>query len=136
VKEVLGTVHISDVLAVVPERKENVCDTFSLRNRQRKIRHVFCGVSVKVASLRLSTFKQKGVSCVSCGLKGKYFKVERNNKNENYHLNLYGIDKEGNEVAMTKDHIVPKSKGGKDMLSNTQTMCAICNTKKGDTLWV
>jgi 5-methylcytosine-specific restriction endonuclease McrA len=37
---------------------------------------------------------------------------------------------------MTKDHIVPKSKGGKDMLSNTQTMCVICNTKKGDTLWV
>jgi 5-methylcytosine-specific restriction endonuclease McrA len=36
----------------------------------------------------------------------------------------------------TKDHIVPKSKGGKDMLSNTQTICVICNTKKGDTLWV
>ena len=33
---------------------------------------------------------------------------------------------------MTKDHIIPKSKGGKDILDNFQTMCFECNTKKGN----
>jgi 5-methylcytosine-specific restriction endonuclease McrA len=32
---------------------------------------------------------------------------------------------------MTKDHIFPKSKGGKDVIENMQTMCTICNKNKG-----
>lgn len=33
---------------------------------------------------------------------------------------------------MTKDHIMPKSKGGADSLSNYQTMCLPCNEAKAD----
>ena len=33
---------------------------------------------------------------------------------------------------MTKDHILPKSRGGKNHISNMQTMCCRCNSKKGD----
>ena len=33
---------------------------------------------------------------------------------------------------MTKDHIIPKSKGGKNELSNYQTMCTYCNNEKAD----
>lgn len=35
---------------------------------------------------------------------------------------------------MTKDHIIPKSKGGIDDLSNYQTMCERCNKEKGNEL--
>jgi 5-methylcytosine-specific restriction endonuclease McrA len=35
---------------------------------------------------------------------------------------------------ITKDHIIPRSKGGKDILDNYQPMCIICNSKKADKL--
>jgi 5-methylcytosine-specific restriction protein A len=37
----------------------------------------------------------------------------------------------GSRQNLTVDHIVPKSKGGSDRLSNYQTLCAKCNTSKG-----
>jgi 5-methylcytosine-specific restriction endonuclease McrA len=33
---------------------------------------------------------------------------------------------------MTIDHILPRSKGGKDTLENLQPMCSSCNAKKAD----
>ena len=33
---------------------------------------------------------------------------------------------------MTKDHIVPRSKGGGNGLHNMQTMCIVCNQEKGN----
>lgn len=84
---------------------------------------------VKTCSLRLKVFKQN-LSCVSCGITGSVFKLQ-NQDNENPHLNLYS-NKDGKWILMTKDHIRPKSKGGKDRLSNLCTMCYICNEKKGN----
>ena len=34
-------------------------------------------------------------------------------------------------VTLHVDHIVPWSKGGETMLSNLQTLCAMCNIGKG-----
>ncbi len=85
---------------------------------------------IYLLSDRYLTFFTKGYECPCCGLSATCFALERSGKAKRYHLNLYGSF-EGKEILFTKDHIIPKSKGGKDELSNYQTMCLKCNNKKG-----
>lgn len=74
----------------------------------------------------------RSLVCVKCGLVGTYFAKEKNpNVGTKYHLNLYAV-KDGVEIQFTKDHILPKSKGGENKLSNYQTMCEPCNKTKGN----
>jgi 5-methylcytosine-specific restriction endonuclease McrA len=82
---------------------------------------------------RLILFRDKGITCVSCGIVGVFFAKEKDRKdhNERYHFNLYAYNSNGNIVLMTKDHIRPKSRGGKDCQENYQPMCAKCNREKG-----
>lgn len=89
------------------------------------------GDIVKLASLRYHTF-QKNLKCVTCGLEGVYFLKEKDHKNHPFHLNLYGVTFKGERVLMTKDHILPASRGGRTILENLQTMCSFCNSSKGD----
>ena len=97
------------------------------------------GVHVYMNSLRYHLFKHKGTRCVSCGIIGQYFRLEKSRyddyKEDRFHFNLYAIDEQCNEVLMTKDHIVPKSKGGKNHLTNLQPMCTRCNHKKDSQIW-
>jgi 5-methylcytosine-specific restriction endonuclease McrA len=92
------------------------------------------GDMIKGNSQRYQVFFHKGITCVKCGLRGRYFAKEKYTNSKRYHLNLYAIDETGKEVLMTKDHIVPKSKGGKDTLENYQCMCSRCNQEKKDNL--
>lgn len=87
------------------------------------------------AGYRLRTFKEKGVSCVTCGIEGTHFAKERHaaHETDKYHLNLYAF-KDNREVLMTVDHIVPKSLGGKNYVSNLRPMCEPCNVKRGNTV--
>lgn len=100
--------------------------------------HVFCGHNVGLSSVRIRNFHANGITCKHCGLVGVYFAVERSNhkwKSErDWHLNLYALNEQWHEILMTRDHIMPKSKGGKDHLSNCQTLCTYCNCKKSDKL--
>jgi hypothetical protein len=92
-------------------------------------------IVVPMGSHRYQLYAKKGVVCVSCGLKGKFFALERGHKDNPIrpHFNLYAIDpKTGKEVMITKDHIKPRSKGGKNRLENYQPMCFRCNQRKGD----
>ena len=50
-------------------------------------KHELDNVSFNLCSLRLNTFKFKGLDCVCCGRKGTHFRIQRTkNSNENYHI--------------------------------------------------
>lgn len=116
-----------------PEEVFNVfVDEFLFSKTKRKL--YFDGDFIKANSQRIQTFKKKGCTCVNCGLHGTYFVKEKVECDGSFHLNLYGINKDGKEVLFTKDHIIPKSKGGIDNISNYQTMCLPCNVRKGNTI--
>mgnify|MGYP003635682458 CR=1 FL=1 len=112
---------VEEVLAKVP---------FKATRKDKAIAE-FDGDTIKMNSFRYSLFLHKGCTCVTCGLEGTYFYKERQEASVGYHFNLYGLDKDGNEELMTKDHIHPKSKGGRDHLDNFQPMCQKCNIEKG-----
>ena len=89
------------------------------------------GYLVHKDSWRYRTFYQKGLKCSCCNRVGTYFKLNTDSKSlERAHFNLFAED----GTLMTKDHIVPKSKGGPDCIDNFQTMCKECNEKKKDTM--
>lgn len=92
------------------------------------------GQKFRPASERLVLFKTKGTQCVKCGLNGSEFILETHNQNIRPHLNLYGYNTRGKKILFTKDHIIPKSKGGRNRLDNYNPMCQPCNNKKADTL--
>lgn len=109
----------------------------------KKAKASFGEHKVNVTSLRLRTFALARVKyglhgdrpfgCVKCGLKAAFFAVETQvfDKNaQSPHLNLYGVNEEGEEVLMTHDHRIARSLGGKDDLTNTQLMCSPCNAAK------
>lgn len=110
-------------------KRKDTSYTILVRDRIQIDDNVF----VKMDSQRYRLFFTKGTRCADCGIEGQYFWLEQseNQPGSAYHFNLYGIDDDGNEVLMTKDHIVPKAKGGHNRIDNYQTMCVHCNARKG-----
>jgi len=94
----------------------------------------FAGEPIFMGSKRYLNFKRNGCVCVECGLEGTYFALEKHKyqRTPKYHFNLYGKDEKGKEIMLTKDHIMPRAKGGSEDLDNFQPMCSTCNTRKGD----
>lgn len=85
--------------------------------------------TVRMNSHRYFLFRENNI-CVSCGLQGDRFVLEKPPGDTYPHFNLYGVENDS-YVLMTKDHVFPKCLGGKDHHSNYQTMCSICNGLKG-----
>lgn len=85
--------------------------------------------TVRMNSHRYFLFRENNV-CVSCGLQGDRFVLEKPAGDAKPHFNLYGVENDS-YVLMTKDHVFPKCLGGKDHHSNYQTMCSVCNGLKG-----
>lgn len=106
---------------------EEVFEKLNFREAKES-KEIFADVKVKMNSLRLHTFKEKGCECVECGRVGTHFRLQTSNLRDSFHFGLWSED----GIQMTKDHIIPKSRGGLDSLKNMQTMCEDCNSKKGN----
>ena len=122
---------------IIEQKRYEIADVFNLigeeflnRNNdggQSSSNIIVDGFDVHPISLRYMTFYQKGTRCVCCGKKGTHFKLCGDESTNRRHFNLYAED----GTLMTKDHILPKSKGGLNRVSNMQTMCTDCNSEKG-----
>lgn len=86
---------------------------------------------VRMNSPRYYVFKAMK-NCVSCGIEGCVMRLEKHHNDKMPHFNLYAKNESGDLVLMTKDHVVPKNRGGDNHHSNYQTMCSVCNSLKGD----
>lgn len=102
------------------------------RARSGEMRMEIAGRSVSIR--RMQCYAVKGVACVRCGIQGTEIRLEEWSNGGGIHLDFYGYNQNGHRVMMTIDHIVPKSKGGPNELSNYQPMCEPCNSKKGANL--
>jgi len=85
--------------------------------------------SIKKGSHRYILFKEKGLTCVICGRIANKCFLELPLRETVPHFNFYVVEN-GLETLFTKDHIIPKSKGGKNCQENYQPMCQKCNNKK------
>lgn len=87
----------------------------------------------KIKLRRANYYTEIGYECASpeCNTTGEKYIVGIA-KDGAIHLDLYGIDKDGDLHMITIDHIKPKSKGGPDHVSNFQPMCSVCNQTKSD----
>lgn len=88
-------------------------------------------LKVRMNSIRYHLFARSKV-CACCGQRGTVMMLDVHGcMFSRAHFNLYAV--EGKKlILMTKDHIIPRSKGGTDHLDNLQTLCTKCNNKKGD----
>lgn len=115
----LGEFLIDDVLPYISRED---------RKREYKVREdVYL---VRMDSPRYFVFREN-IRCSACGLEGVKFCLEQSPGDKNPHFNLYGIEN-NRYILMTKDHVRPKSKGGKNEIKNYQTYCTICNNLKGN----
>ena len=91
-------------------------------------------IPVRTKLQRYKLFKKER-KCVKCGRVGTLMSLEKCSKKRSstYVFHLYCIEND-KAVLMTKDHIIPKSKGGPNTMENYQTMCEYCNRQKGSKL--
>jgi len=93
---------------------------------------------VKINSKRLICLFKNNICCF-CGKQGVFWILESHIE-EKPHLNLYSYDPDyqfnDGLILMTRDHIIPSSKGGADNLNNSQTLCELCNTQKADKIYI
>jgi len=114
--QTLGKVPVADVLHLI-----------SIGAHRALLEHGKNRFIVKICdSQRIKVFGHS-IRCAHCERIGVEFRLERHCPKDNPHLNLYAAD----GMLMTKDHILPLSKGGKDHMRNYQTMCCECNQAKG-----
>ncbi len=72
-------------------------------------------------SLRLRVYERDDWTCRYCGYVW------------GHHLRRLPMDVSSGNRLVTSDHVIPVSRGGKNVLSNLVTACRECNQKRGNT---
>lgn len=85
------------------------------------------GCTFKITPTLEVIYKDK-YECIVCKKKAVKLVFNRNTISNKLQINFYT---RGN-ILLTKDHIIPISKGGKNTLDNYQCMCQTCNNEKSD----
>ncbi|USL83584.1 HNH endonuclease [Escherichia phage A4] len=92
-------------------------------------RYTYNGITFRYFPQKVLTFV-KNCKCIACGIEATEVRIERSNCSDPVygkpHLNVYAVCGLY-EVMMTVDHNHLASKGGADLESNFNTMCARCN---------
>ena len=110
-----------------------ICEVMRLipNSQNRRLTVNLAGFDLKIGTLRLVNFKQNGIVCEYCGREATHFELNTfvHDKEDimSPHFNLFS-----NGVLMTQDHVIPKSKDGKDTLDNLVVACLICNSNKAN----
>lgn len=73
--------------------------------------------------------KHKG--CQMCGSRIKYFMVVFHHEGV-WRIHPIVVGKNGQHQELTVDHIIPKSRGGSDDITNLTALCRSCNVTKAD----
>ena len=76
---------------------------------------------------RLQVFYLKGVKCPNCNIEGEILTKSVDRKGA-IHIDVCTKEL----YPFTIDHIIPKSKGGKDYIDNLRPMCCVCNWERGN----
>ena len=101
----------------------------AIRNakRQNKKKFFIPGTNEEVRiSSTFVVLANKGTTCVCCGASAVSFAYVITDCGRR---SFSFLTKDN--VPLTKDHIIPKSVGGSNSSGNYQTMCQVCNLKKG-----
>lgn len=109
---------------------EDVFPFITLEDSKKEFVAEGISYQVRMNSDRYHVFKNNPL-CVACGIQGKHMVLDMNPGDSSPHFNFYA-EEYGRLVLMTKDHILAKSKGGEDILSNYATMCSVCNNLKAN----
>jgi 5-methylcytosine-specific restriction endonuclease McrA len=119
------------VLEILPKILSNK----KWENPRERPEVIIDGDHIGMDSQRYKVFA-KSTKCVTCGIDGTIFlkDIGGTKEGDKKHFNLYAEDTNGDLILMTKDHIIPKSRGGKNQINNYQTMCSRCNFEKGNKL--
>jgi hypothetical protein len=86
-------------------------------------------------TLYKNNYNKGTLFCFCCGCKADRWIAEKHKQEliGNAMLNLYG-NQNNNIVMMNRDHIIPRSLGGANVIENLRVACEACNSKRGNAL--
>lgn len=98
-------------------------------SQSRKFSYLYKGVMYEISISDTAKTVARNPRCCFCGAEAtKAFVVEQSG---GFGIRFF-TEKNGELILFTKDHKIPKSKGGRNRFNNYQTCCEVCNRLKGN----